>query len=683
MRKIILPLAALLSALADPAAAGCAGDYVIAYPISSEHLAEGTRWTALLKALDHYRVPRTFAGNLDYQEYGAAERTANDSLKAYLRRSGLDSLAGMDWSRYRCMGSGTRITNHSVTVLDFLKAISSDPVAQRQFHDLASARFRIFLELSCGRDKNLPALLPDLRRIADNPGSGDWGRYLYASALFYADSLSEAMQEAEPLKASRFRWVAEAAWILRARAAMIAAQKDWDGWSPPPGNLDTGMLALSAREYAGYLAGFPDGRYRHSAHGMRRRMFFLTGNRAAFNRAVVEDFESCLAAGAGPGCPIQPIALDASLHYDDSLDLPVSSPLLMVYFARTRKAHRWENVLARLEEAKPAYAKYPGLHDYILATILRQKGDHAGLVADYGNRPPSGDLPARALAVAVGRSLEDGKLWKQAVAHWSRLAKSVPDSNDYIQKHLANAYLQAGDAPGALDTASQMRDTAALIEAAYWSGEDSCILSWAKSPNLKAAARRALSRRILNRHLYKGRYREFADFYDSLAPDDRRYHDSAIAAVRQLAENPRDPSGLFGLGNFLWKWKDIKADYRILEDGQYFRDTYDMPRGHEPDRPCCRGQGSADGYTYSSERVGRPTPFSLFLRASLEYPEGEKHAEEAMVLRSLILCYSNTNIGIACKADENRPLEDRRRWFKKLFRKYPDSESARKTGIFY
>ncbi len=684
MRPILLAFATLLFVIAIRPAVGCGGDeYTTQYPISSEHLVDGRRWTAVLKALDHYRVPRNYGGELEYDEQRTVDSLASDSLKAFLRRSGLDSLAHLNWRCWQCAGCGARITNYCGTVLDFLKAISADPAAKHHYRDLALARFRIFMELGRANDESLATLLLDLRRIADEPESGDWGRYLRATAYFYADSLTEAMREAEPLKSSRFRWVAEAASILRARAAMIAAQKNWDGWSNPTGMVDTALLALSGREYAGYLARFPDGRYLHSAHGMQRRVFFLTGKRAAFNRAVVQDFESCLKAGAGPDFPIQPIALDAALHYADSLDLPVTSPLLMVYFARTRHAHGWDKVLGRLEKAKPAYAKYPGLYDYVFATLLRQKGDAARLLAEYGNRPPSAALLARALAVVVARSLEDSLLWKQAVEHWSQLAKSVPDSNDYIQKHLANAYLQGGDVPGVLDSASLVRDTAALIEAAYWSGEDSCIQSWSKSPTLKVVARRTLHRRILNRHLYAGRYREFVSRYDSIPPDDRRFHESAIDAARQLAENPRDPSGLYGLGNFLWKWKDIKADYPLLQQGQNFPVTYELPRGHEPDLPCCRGQGRADGYSYSSERASRPTPFSLFLQASLEYPEEEKHAEEAEVLRALIMCYSDTNLGNACKADEKRPLADRRRWYVKLNRKYPDSESARKTEHYY
>ncbi|MFV0644411.1 MAG: hypothetical protein ACK5NN_07915 [Sphingomonadaceae bacterium] len=105
--------------------------------------------------------------------------------------------------------------------------------------------------------------------------------YLVASHAFYDEDWTVARETFSQLRDANNKWVAETASYLLGRSELNAAQATafdkWGFYSGPEG-ADKPSLARAREAFANYVKQYPSGLYVASAHGLHRRLLWVSGD---------------------------------------------------------------------------------------------------------------------------------------------------------------------------------------------------------------------------------------------------------------------------------------------------------------------------------------------------------------------------------------------------------------------
>ena len=184
--------------------------------------------------------------------------------------------ANAEWEPSRCQSNGAGSAG-------FLAALGANAqLREEERQSLAAAR-TAFVP-NCGGEGVAVAPV-----ATQTPAGRAFASYLEGAADFYAGRFDEARTGFAALVRAPDAWVRETALYMVARSELNRAQLaalDEYGWMVAPDRRDLAAVSAAGAAFEFYLRTYPSGRYASSARGLTRRVAWLAGDREALAAAV-------------------------------------------------------------------------------------------------------------------------------------------------------------------------------------------------------------------------------------------------------------------------------------------------------------------------------------------------------------------------------------------------------------
>jgi hypothetical protein len=587
---------------------------------------------------------------LTREEYEAAVTRLFVSLgqPAPLLPSAGGTVRGWDGA---CAGNDYRAASR------FLGVFAGDATLARHAGRLVAWRTRL-VGLCPAQSAQVDALVSEIRSAtASDPALREAAGYLAGAAFLYTGRAADAAAEFEALAHAGNGWIREAALYSMARALMVAAQKNWDGYSDF-GRIDAATLGRARAAFASYSTAFPRGAYAASAANMARRLAYLGRDGRELNRLIIERF-----ARLHDAKDFAEIRRTAGSEIGNYVDLkaltvetfPFEHPLLAATLrphARALAADPASSLLA-LTRAKPRYAAYPGLYELMAVPLLAAAGEPAALTL-----APPVDTPLsvmRGILYQRAVALERLKRYAEARAVLHGIARELPDvmTDDSFVADMFRLHLADGDYSDAFAAGSPLTNAEVARDLFERIGSEETLRALAKGTG---AGPLAAQRELLFRLLRERRWKDFLVLYRQAgkpAP-----FTEAETAARTLARAGDDPKGLFNIGSFLHRRNGVGGD-------------------------CC-----------PCEKLSNPpprhvdagvAPIALYGEAITRLRRVRDEALEPEVLHHAILCFQESSDARACQRGMavEVPKGARAAWFHRLKTKYAQSIWAARTPYYY
>lgn len=586
---------------------------------------------------------------------------------------------------------------------DFARAMAANkalPAGERVALGAARARLAVVCDSSS-------ALRPDWPTgIASAPGKA-FLAYLAAAEAFYAGHWQAAREGFAALvpgkgaKGAADPWVVEAARYMVARAdlnwAMAGAFNEWGDFAGAD-KVDKALTRRAREELLAYIAFHPLGAYSDSARGLVRRSVWLEGD----TRALAQLYEAMLGAigGDSPDAARLVQEIDSKLLFAKDAGTAIDGPLLLAtwdlmqmrQFTRgpwtEREPTESTLTLLALEAQAPRFASRPDLYQYLRAlhayTVQKDMKRVLQLVPDEARARAFGPLAfsrqvLRGLALAALHDPNEAGFWRDllsgATALWQRPTVELALAMNY-ERHgrLADVF-----APGSPITDPTTRSILLMH------GADPALLRGAASDRTAPQRERDLATFVL---LYKQLSRgDYAGFGASRALT--RPGASTEGGLWDLLAAESIPVGLFSRGQT--GSGDYACPALAATAATLARSSQDAPAR------LCLGEfwrlNGFDGFTQlddlppADELGGAPSlwPGKPLTRgriyAAVIADKGAAPADKAYALYRAINCYAPSG-NDSCGGGAV-PVSQRKAWFDRLRRDYPQSAWARKLRYYW
>ncbi|MCG8591321.1 MAG: hypothetical protein MJE66_18665 [Proteobacteria bacterium] len=583
------------------------------------------------------------------------------------RAQALESASGTSIAPYRSLkryhygGYDPCRTNALPAVESFLDALEASPsLPAKRRAELLSLRHQMANE-SCGSQDAGAALAARLReaKTGADPETREFVTYLAGAHAFYTADYAVAEAEFRSLAGSEHPWLVDAGPYMLARTQLVAAQVKWPFRYRDPEAVQAENERLrneglrAAREaFEDYLERRPEGRYAHSARGLRR---FLHRRLAEEDELIGElaALYGQLRRAAVPASERRDRVQEILRYYRAPEAIPYETPfLLLTSLLKDAEPERYS--LASLGRRRAAYEATPGLLDYAQALLLHLSERTESVAA-----LPAAELGDGVFAIAAtslrARALEKLERFAEASALWRSLLPGAerPDVRLFLQVRLVDNALRRGDRlqPFANGEVSLDPELAKRLFLAVLSrAELESLLERSPTPD---ALRELAQHALLHRLFVEGHFADFLEVYARTA--DPGHFAEVETAARSLAADPADAKGLLNAGYFL-QLRRISPDVWVP----------DSLREHL--RPIPDPRQPFDYYEAVIEARRDATPSEV----------------EAKALHYAIRCFAPGFRGDGCIW---RGLEEERRksaeWFARLHRKYAGSKWAERTPYYY
>jgi hypothetical protein len=200
--------------------------------------------------------------------------------------------------------------------------------------------------------------------------------------------------------------------------------------------------------------------------------------------------------------------------------------------------------LDRLEKAKAAYDRYPGLYAFMRSAVLVGLGQLDRASAEKIIDPDKSKSMALAHHGLLAQALEQAKRYREARPHWLAM-RGLAETEARVQLALGRNYLLAGDLGPLL-----AEKRAAPLQEILREGATLLQLEVAADDiTLPGETRRTADRLLLGRYLLMGAWKKYAARIEQ-SPN-RKELEPVETAVKSLAEDPAEPKGLLNVGYFI------------------------------------------------------------------------------------------------------------------------------------
>jgi hypothetical protein len=601
----------------------------------------------------------------------------------------------LDWAPSRCQ-------SNPAGAAGFLAALRANAqLAEEERQGLAAARIA-FVPDCTGRPVPVEA-------VATRTGAGRaFASYLAAAADFYADRFDEARDRFAALAQAPDPWVRETALYMVARSeinrAQLAAFDDY-GWMVEPARRDVTAARAAGAALDSYLRAYPDGRYASSARGLTRRAAWLGGDREALAAAVDRQLAS---SGAYDG---QPDSVSFVGEIDDRLlagETPPSTrnPLLLavVDLQRMRCTTYADNPnepcpdrirREELERQAPLFAGEQALFDYLRASHAFYVGDDPreaiALIPDAARQQRFTYLEfsrqvLRGLALdAVGD--------RNARGFWLSLFDGAvqPYQRDALELALAIHDERAGNLDRIFAPDSRVRHPLMRQLLLEHSAGPALLRRQANDGSVPKQERDVAAYILLAKELRRGLYRDFLDdvrLVPARAQADEGYYGGAAryAAVEWLQLEP-PPLSVFAAGAGVGEagCRDLRSAVSELAAtpnavgprlcvAEFFRlNGFDDFPFDEPAGESGLGSGRSQ---FPGERYHRLEVYKSVIADPAATPD-----QRAFALNRAIRCYGPGGYNSCGGVDVG--VEQRRAWFQRLKRQYPNSRWAQTLRYYW
>ncbi|HEX8654303.1 MAG TPA: hypothetical protein VF693_03660 [Allosphingosinicella sp.] len=599
-----------------------------------------------------------------------------------------------DWEPSRCQ-------SNRAGAAAFIAALQANArIPQEERERLAAARTS-FLPNCSGEAVAAEAV------AARTPGGRAFAAYLAAAADFYGGRFPEARAGFTALTQAPDPWVRETALYMVARSdlnrALLSSLDEYGGIAEPE-RRDLSAAAAAGAGLGAYLQAYPDGRYASSARGLTRRVAWLAGDRRALAAAVdlqlarrgpfdgrpdavafANEVDSTLISGATPAAPRDPILLAVV----DLQRMRCESEAGGVGVACEGRISREE-----LERQAPLFAGEEALFDYLRASeAFYGRGEPReviSLIPDAARQPRFTYLQfsrqvLRGLALdAVGDP--------NARGFWLSLFDGAvqPYQREALQLALALHDERAGNLDRIFAAGSRVRHPVIRQLLLEHSAGPALLRRQANDPAAPRQERDVAAYILLAKQLRHGFYRDFLDDL-RLVPAGGEVAGGYDGAARYDALNRPElsppPLAVFAPGASVGEagCRDLRSTVSQLAAApnapgprlclaEYFRvNGFDEFPFDAPAGPA--GLGSA-----RSQFPGAPYQ-RLEVYKSVIADAAATPDQRAFALNRAIRCYGPSGYN-SCGGVEVG-IEQRRAWFERLKRDYPNSRWAQTLRYYW
>ncbi|HOB13132.1 MAG TPA: hypothetical protein PKN09_02715 [Novosphingobium sp.] len=520
--------------------------------------------------------------------------------------------------------------------------------------------------------------------VASQPGREFLG-YLQAAEAFYGDRFDVARQGFADLAKAGDPWVRETAAYMLIRVEFAAAQAaaaneygDYVGEKVDRAAVKRGLGAVS-----GYLGAYPKGRYTTSAVGLLRRGLWLAGDYDALGGTYAKMLDRASASDKAAAELVEEV--DIKLLFDrGAKGAGAKGPMLLA--AQTLVALRDQNYdddgtprptisAAQIDALEPQFAGHAELFSYLQAThafyYAKDYRRVLTLIPDDARRAEQSNLSfsrqmLRGMALAALGDRNEAGFWQEL----------IPGAKGAWQRPLAELGLAMNwERTGKLDAvfASGSPITNREIRGRLIDRSVGPVLLRSITGNKGNAGeeRDFALYTLLANELVMGHYAPFGADVKLPVADSKNnaaiftkgkvsdgYPCAPLAVtVAALAKNPQDVAGRLCLGDFF-----------RMHGLDYLHGEYDVaPKKDE-----------LGGYAvgFSGKRNFR----SEFYTSIIANPAAGAN-DKAYALYRAVMCYAPSGINDCGGAEV--PKSQRKAWFDRLKRDYPQSQWAKKLRYYW
>jgi hypothetical protein len=540
---------------------------------------------------------------------------------------------------------------------------------------------------------------------ATSPAGRAFATYLTAAADFYAGRFEQARTGFAALAGAPDPWLRESGLYMVARTELNRAQIssfDEYGSLAEPEKRDTAAIAAAGTALMAYLQAYPSGRYASSARGLNRRVAWLLGHddalASAFDRQLgqagafdgaatdidlIDEIDLKLLSGKGPESrdPVLLAVIDLQrMRCEDDYQTPAEDCEPQI----TR---------AELERQAPVFARHRALFDYLRAAeayfVRKQPREVLALIPDAARQARFTYLEfsrqmLRGLALQASGDSNARNFWL------SLFPGSVqPYQREALELALAEHEERSGGLARIFAPGSQIRHPIIrqlLLERV--AGPD-LLRQQARDQASPRQERDVALYMLLARELRYGRYRDFLGDIRMLPPDasgDSHWWSATHYDSRFNPTLQPPPLGLLGpkaagsdagcpaltatVGQLAAAPAAIRPRLCLAE---YFRSNgFDW---FDEDEPWSTGLASS-----KTQFPGKPYHRLELYKAVIADPRATAD-DRALALNRAVRCYApggNNSCG-----GTDVPLAQRRAWYNRLKRDFPQSRWAQSLKHYW
>jgi hypothetical protein len=327
---------------------------------------------------------------------------------------------------------GSRCDSNAGGTTAFEAALARDPKLSAA-ETAALVAMRRAMQPNCDNGEGNPSLGAATGGLSD--AARPYATYLQGAQSFYGGNFDAATALFASLGNARTAWLKETALYMVARSAVNRAQvsafDDYGGLAEP-GTRDLTPVMASQRAITDYLRAYPAGAYAVSARGLVRRTYWLAGDR----RRLAEEYRKLFAIRDSALRGIDYFTLAEEIDQKLSLgptDVDVADPVFLavadLMAMRGPGLYADEGAakpitIAQIEAQRARFAGNKPLYDYVVAAhayfVAKRPADVLRLIPDATRQGRFGTLEfsrqmLRGFALDAVRDVNSRGFWLQMI----------------------------------------------------------------------------------------------------------------------------------------------------------------------------------------------------------------------------------------------------------------------------
>lgn len=584
--------------------------------------------------------------------------------------------------------------------VNFLSAAFLDENLKKGHKELVELRHKI-LSINSSNN-NIDNIIIEINRSkeqnADNKLLTYYLTYLEATSYFYGENYEKSMDTFKVLQNNLKNdqdpnWLRESVAYMIPRINLILSQKLWSGYGGDIGKIIKPLVEEADKGFNQYIKLYPKGLYVDSAQNIQRRILYLSGQDKKLRTSIVEQLSNVLDKNVKTDKDKKQIILlttelytylqkqreyegDNVVFKDLEIDMPSEiSPLVIAYFLFDRQAFDFSEMENLLKNNSKKFSQYKGLYRFLRALILYKSKQYQKILDEINFEPiEDGAVTATSTEVLRARAFAALKHNDNAIVSW----KSVYDArkDDQAALEIVGLYLQENNLKQLMYADSIMKKPKILEDLAHYGFTDDELEQILTSGKISEDVEGIVVQELCRRYLLSKQFSKMLELYNFKKYSGIYY--AVKASVVTLAKNPHDAKSLLAIAEFIYHY-GLAPNSRSDKGKNNFKyGSYDY---YPMENTIIQRAALASKF---SERIKKYTPpINYFLEVSSSFKNSNAKSElEAEALHYLVRCFSCYECMNDCEWDSKHENLSKA-WFRRLHKKYPQSQFAENTPYYY
>ena len=645
-----------------------------------------------------------------YEEIQSKFESEKSNLIYELRISDLNNFDSLvaTLNSYKEMGvdlsdrSDTRVSNTFLNTTSFIAALRDAKIDPDKFSKLAERRIQIL--------GNIIEVCKNPTDTKDSEGL-EYARYLNGIESLYCLKYKDASDQFCSLKNSNDSWMAEHAHYMCGRSQLVSSQEKWAGDTLDLKNLHKSLVEKSILAFEDYLKKYPEGRYKKSAQGLKRRAAYFLDDEVGYLTNFLIEFENSINQKDKESIHRLLDEFDNTLAhglFHNKKNLP-TNPLLAAAIILTSARYESRDEEVNLykqwvSEHEKDVEKYPGLTKLLRAyTFFAAKNYKELNSIDSNGLNFRLKVPIELIKISA---LEKEEEWEDAIKGRKEMIEYVQSIYPDFKEEDKNLSIEQFRA--ALNTENQVQENFALKSSRFnylktlilagkldenFRDKSIDIPVWGRQLIIQKGLSENELRNLMSDIDAQEIFRVFAkETLLRMMINDKRYDDA-----KEVLSNDIKVSGLFkdfspeildeldsgkngaqaliALANFIINASDTSSDY-------YAEGTFDMQFFSELlEQPSFRNKQII---------VSKQQPLKLFMQATQSAKKEQNNELLASAMSHILDCFKISSRADACKGRQSAyeiekliTKDIRKKMFDVLKNQLKDTEAGKKRTYWY